>query len=168
MKTGKNTVVTLTYTLREENEKGEIVETVDANKPAVFLIGVGTLLDKFEENLDGLAQGESFAFGLKSDDGYGEVQDEAIVDVPLKAFEVEGEIDNEMLQLGNFLPMRDMDGNLLHGKVTNVGEEFVTMDFNHPLAGKDLHFSGEILDVREATEEELEHRHVHGEGGHEH
>ena len=66
------------------------------------------------------------------------------------------------------LPMRDSEGNLLHGKVAAVDEEYVTMDFNHPLAGKDLHFSGEILEVRAASEEEMSHRHVHGAGGHHH
>ena len=168
MKTGKNTVVTLTYTLRMDNTEGEIVEVVEKHSPAVFLLGVGTLLEKFEENLDGLGAGDTFSFGLSSTEGYGDMEEDAIVEIPLNAFEVDGQVDMEMLELGNMLPMRDMDGNLMHGKVIAVDTEFVTMDFNHPLAGKNLHFSGEILEVRDASEEELQHRHVHGDGGHHH
>lgn len=168
MKTGKDTVVTLTYTLRENNDKGEIVESVNADNPAVFLIGAGNLLEKFEGNLQGLEKGDAFSFALTSEEGYGEVMEEAVVDVPLRAFEVEGEVDQEMVQLGNYLPMRDQEGNLMHGKIIEVGPEFVTMDFNHPMAGKNLHFSGEIVDVRDASQEEIDHGHVHGAGGHHH
>ncbi|HRY99460.1 MAG TPA: FKBP-type peptidyl-prolyl cis-trans isomerase [Bacteroidales bacterium] len=139
MKTGKNTVVTLTYTLRLDNVEGEIVELVQKENPAVFLLGAGNLLDKFEQNLDGLVVGDAFSFGLTSTEGYGMVEEDAIVEIPLQAFEVDGQLDMEMLELGNMLPMRDSEGNLLHGKVAAVDEEYVTMDFNHPLAGKDLH-----------------------------
>lgn len=168
MKTGKHTVVTLTYTLRLDDSVGEMVEVVDKESPAVFLLGVGNLLEKFERNLDGLGAGDSFAFGLTSEEGYGNVEEEAIVDIPLNAFEVDGQVDMEMLELGNYLPMRDTEGNLMRGKIAAVDEEYVTMDFNHPLAGKNLHFSGEILGVRAASEEEVAHGHVHGEGGHHH
>lgn len=168
MKTGKNTVVTLTYTLRMDNHEGELVEVVEKSSPAVFLLGVGNLLEKFEQNLDGLGAGETFAFGLTSEEGYGSIEEEAVVDIPLTAFEVDGQVDMEMLEPGSILPMRDMDGNLMRGKITAVDQEYVTMDFNHPLAGKNLHFSGEILEVRAASEEELSHGHVHGEGGHHH
>jgi FKBP-type peptidyl-prolyl cis-trans isomerase SlyD len=69
---------------------------------------------------------------------------------------------------GNFLTLVDQDGNPMRGKVVEAGEEVVIMDFNHPLAGKGLHFTGEVLNVREASEEELAHGHVHGPGGHHH
>ena len=78
-----------------------------------------------------------------------------------------GELDM-LLEEGKILNMQDQHGNPLRGKVTNVGDETVTMDFNHPMAGEDLYFSGEVVGVREATEEELDHGHVHGPGGHEH
>jgi len=73
-----------------------------------------------------------------------------------------------MLTIGNYIPMQDQNGYSLQGKVVKRGLDKVTMDFNHPMAGKNLHFTGDVLSVREATEEELHHGHVHGEGGHHH
>jgi len=79
-----------------------------------------------------------------------------------------GKFDSEFFKVGAIVPMSDSEGNHLRGIVLDVEPEFVRMDFNHPLAGIDLHFSGEVLELREATEEELSHGHVHGPGGHQH
>ena len=73
-----------------------------------------------------------------------------------------------MLKPGSFIPMQDQDGHPLQGKVLSVGESDVKLDFNHPMAGKNLHFTGEIVEVRDASDEELNHGHVHGHGGHQH
>lgn len=73
-----------------------------------------------------------------------------------------------MLTVGNFVPMQDNEGNPLEGKIVEVNSEHVKMDFNHPLAGKTLHFTGKIVDLRDATEDELNHGHVHGPHGHHH
>jgi FKBP-type peptidyl-prolyl cis-trans isomerase SlyD len=154
----KNKVVSLSYELKVE---GETVETVGADSPLMFLFGAGNLLPKFEENLNGLKLHDRFDFDLVSADAYGPVVDDAIVDVPLQAFAVEGEIDHEILKLGNQIPMLDQSGNRLNGVVVKFDDEFVTMDFNHPLAGNDLHFSGKVVEIREASAEELEHGHVH-------
>ena len=83
-------------------------------------------------------------------------------------FEIDGKIDEEMLQVGNFLPMADNQGHHMQDKIVEIGEETVKMDFNHPLAGMMMHFDGKVADVREASQEELDHGHVHGEGGHHH
>ncbi|MDX5444134.1 MAG: peptidylprolyl isomerase, partial [Hymenobacteraceae bacterium] len=90
------------------------------------------------------------------------------VPLPKHIFEVDGEINDEMLQPGNFIPMADQEGNQLQGQVVEVTDEAVIMDFNHPLAGKDMFFKGKVEKVREATQEEIDHGHVHGEGGHHH
>jgi FKBP-type peptidyl-prolyl cis-trans isomerase SlyD len=91
------------------------------------------------------------------------------VRIPIEAFVAPGEeLDTEMVAEGNFLPMVDDQGNHMQGLVVEVGADFIVMDFNHPLADKDLHFSGEVLDVREASAEELAHGHAHGPGGHNH
>ncbi len=82
-------------------------------------------------------------------------------------FEADGKL-GEIVKVGNFLPMKDQEGNPLQGLVQEITDEHVRMDFNHPMAGKDLFFSGEVIEVREATTEELEHGHVHGPGGHQH
>lgn len=164
----KNTVVSLLYELRIGNEKGELVEKVDPSEPFAFLFGAGGLLPEFEANLQGKKAGDKFAFGIKSKNAYGEISLEAIVDIPKSVFMVNGEIAAEMLQVGKVIPMRDEQGHSLRGKVLAVDIDKVKMDFNHPMAGKDLHFTGEVLTVRNASADELSHGHVHGEGGHHH
>jgi FKBP-type peptidyl-prolyl cis-trans isomerase SlyD len=158
MNVEKNKVVGLSYVLKVN---GETVEEVGTDSPLIFLYGVGNLLPQFEQNLDGLEINDDFDFELVAEDAYGPVNEEAIVDVPLKAFEVNGEIDNSLLKEGNQVPMLDQSGNRLNGKIVSFDENYVTMDFNHPLAGSDLHFNGTIVEIREATDEELEHGHVH-------
>ncbi len=161
MEATANKVVSIIYELRKDNENGEVVETLSRENPMTFLMGNGNLLPKFEENLQGLSTGKGFKFIISSEDGYGPVQENAIVDVPISIFEVDGKTDNNLLQVGNVIPMMDREGRRLNGVVKNIDTETVTMDFNHPMAGTTLHFSGEVTDVREATEEELEHGHIH-------
>lgn len=168
MKIDKNKVVSLLYELHVGNANGELVEKVDPAEPFVFIFGTGGLLPEFESNLLGKEAGDKFEFGIKSENAYGNIALEAIVDLPKSIFMVNGELATEMLQVGNMVPMRDQQGHPLHGKVLAVEIETVKMDFNHPMAGKDLFFTGEILEVRNATEEELCHGHVHGPGGHHH
>ncbi len=168
MEVGKNKVVTLTYTLHLNDENGEVIQTVDKERPFVHLFGVGTLLPSFEENMAGLKANDTFGFKLTAEDGYGNPSDEMIVELEKKIFEIDGKIDEEMVAIGKTITMQDQNGNPLDGKVMAVKEESVIMDFNHPLAGENLYFTGTILDVREATEEEMSHGHVHGAGGHHH
>jgi len=157
----KNRVVSLIYELRTESFDGEIVETVDESNPLVFLFGRGNLLPKFEEQIKGLKKGDSFNFSIPCEDAYGEIDEEAVIDLPISIFEIDGEIDEDLLQPGNVIPMQDEAGNRIDGMVLEVSDSRVTMDFNHPLAGADLYFSGKITDVREATEEEIIHGHAH-------
>jgi FKBP-type peptidyl-prolyl cis-trans isomerase SlyD len=164
MKVAKNKVVSLTYQLRVNDQQGDVIESLNTDAPLTFLYGSGSLLPKFEDNISGLAAGDKFDFNLPSQDAYGEINQDAIVDVPLAAFEIDGKIDNKMLAIGNQIPMQDSAGNKLNGTVKQVSNETVTMDFNHPLAGEHLFFTGEITEVREATEEELHHGHAHYEG----
>lgn len=165
MEVSKDKVVSLTYELRLDNPQGEIVESLTDDSPLTFLYGSGGLLPKFEEKIDGLKAGAGFDFELKSQDAYGEINDNAIVSVPISAFEIDGAIDQSMLHIGNKIPMQDGAGNKLTGIVKDITEENVVMDFNHPLAGNQLYFKGRITEVREATEEELEHGHIHAGGG---
>ena len=157
-------VVSIVYELRKDNVAGEIVEELNQDNPLVFLYGTGNLLPKFEENLAGLKPGDDFSFNLKSADAYGEMQENAIVDVPKDVFQVEGEVDNNLLKLGNTIPMLDREGRRLNGVVKEIAETTVKMDFNHPMAGADLFFKGKITDIREANEDELTHGHVHSSG----
>ncbi|MEX0987555.1 MAG: peptidylprolyl isomerase [Bacteroidales bacterium] len=164
MEITKDKVVSITYELRRDTENGEVVEQVTNENPLTFLYGVGGMLPKFEQNLDGMKSGEEFSFGLNSEDAYGPVIENAIVDVPLDVFKVDGQIDNTILQVGNMVPMMDNSGNRLNGKIEQINAETVTMDFNHPMAGKDLFFAGIVTEVRDATEEELSHGHIHNGG----
>ena len=155
-------VVSLIYELRQDTATGTVVEQVEKESPLTFLFGSGNLLPKFEEYLSGLKPGDAFEFGLNSEDAYGPVVDNAVVNVPKNIFEVDGQIDENMLQVGNMVPMMDNEGRRLNGKILEITEEVVNMDFNHPMAGENLHFKGEVTEVREATDEELAHGHVHG------
>lgn len=161
MEITKEKVVSITYELRKDEKNGELVEKVTSDNPLTFIYGTGGMLPKFEENLSGLNSGDEFNFGLSSEDAYGPVIENAIVDVPIDVFKVEGQIDNNILKLGNLVPMMDNTGNRLNGKVIEIKEAAVTMDFNHPMAGKDLFFTGQVTEVRDATDEELSHGHVH-------
>ncbi len=168
MKVEKNKVVSLTYTLRYDSADGEIVQEVKEDNPFVHLFGVGSLLPAFEDNLKGLELGGKFAFDLPHKEAYGEVSEADVVKLSKDIFMKDGKPDNELLQIGRLIPMRNDDGHVIEGKILSIEDDGVVMDFNHPLAGKDLHFSGEILEVRDANDEEVSHGHVHGEGGHQH
>lgn len=161
----KNSVVSIVYELRNGSKEGEVVESLNNDNPLTFLFGTGGLLPKFEENLNGLTSGDNFEFLLRSEDAYGPVVESAIVHVPKSVFEVDGKIDEALMKIGNTVPMMDAEGRRLNGKVTSIDAEAVEMDFNHPMAGNDLHFKGEVTEVRTATEEELSHGHIHAGGG---
>ena len=155
MKIEKNKFVSLTYKLRLNGADGEMVEETGADRPLEFIFGTGRMLEMFEQKLEGLNPNDEFSFELKADEAYGEVNEEAVVDLPKSLFEVNGIIDDEMLTEGNPIPMQDAHGNRMTGIVIEVNDDVVKMDFNHPLAGDDLFFSGSVLEVRDATEEEL-------------
>lgn len=161
----KDKVVSIVYELRSGSPEGEVVEALSPENPLTFLYGTGGLLPKFEENLSGLGSGDAFDFLLNSEDAYGPVVESAIVHVPKSVFEMDGEINEDLMKIGNMVPMMDSEGRRLNGKVIAIEGDAVKMDFNHPMAGNDLHFKGQVTEVRTATEEELSHGHVHGAGG---
>jgi FKBP-type peptidyl-prolyl cis-trans isomerase SlyD len=154
-------VVGISYTLRE-NGNEDIIESVKAEKPFYFLFGSGNLLPAFEEALEGKAKGEDFQFVLSAEEAYGPVDENAVVDLPVSAFMIDGKFAEEHVIVGELIQMQDPEGNPLMGKVVKRGLDAVTIDFNHPMAGKELNFSGTVIEVREATEEEMAHGHAHG------
>jgi FKBP-type peptidyl-prolyl cis-trans isomerase SlyD len=166
MKIDQNTVVSVTYNLKAGNtEPMEDIETADASNPLVFIFGSGMMIPGFEQNLNGLSEGDNFDFSIQPADGYGMADQEAVLELPLDIFKVDNVIDFEILKVGNVLPMSDSEGNMLKGKVVSYNDKGVMMDFNHPLAGMNLHFTGKVESVRNATADELAHGHVHGNGG---
>jgi FKBP-type peptidyl-prolyl cis-trans isomerase SlyD len=166
----ENKVVTITYDLSvtDENQQKVLVESAEADAPMVFLFGHSGLPEEFETQLNGKNAGDSFQFSLTPEQAYGEYDEQALVEIPKEVFMIDGKLDQDMLQPGNFLPMADNEGNHMQAKVVSIGDNAVQMDFNHPLAGMVMHFDGKVAAVRDATPEELAHGHVHGEGGHHH
>ncbi|MBN2635357.1 MAG: FKBP-type peptidyl-prolyl cis-trans isomerase [Prolixibacteraceae bacterium] len=155
MEIGKYSMVTLTYDLRLDNENGEMVEQATVEKPLQFLYGAGVMLPKFESQLAGLREGEPFSIKLNVNEAYGEVNEDAVVELPKHVFLVDGNFDDELIKVGNTVPMMSSNGQRLNGLVLEVNDENVKMDFNHPLAGEDLYFAGKVVEVREASEEEV-------------
>lgn len=148
MKITPNSISALSYTLTN-NATGEQLEKTPEDKIMKFKFGVGELLHDFEKNIIGLKQGDKFDFVVATDEAFGPVDSYAIFDIPKDTFEVDGKIDDKMLQVGNQIPLTDKDGNKHLGLITLVMKDAVTMDFNHPLAGVNLRFTGEVLEVIE-------------------
>lgn len=166
MKAAANTVVKISYELRTEPQ-GEVFDSADRNNPLVFLHGHRNLLDKFEKNIEGLIAGEQFSFELTPLEGYGEYDLNAFAKLDKGMFAGSPVPQEQILFVGNIVPLQDQHGNQFEGRITTISETEVVVDMNHPLAGKTLFFSGEVLEVRAAQPEEIAHGHVH-EGGHHH
>lgn len=166
----KNMVVSVHYELKVDKD-GELVtaDKSDPSQPLVYIQGSGMLLPDFENNLAGKTVGDTVQFKVSAEKGYGVRNEQDIVSVPLDSFkDKDGNVDKNVIKVGNVLPMMDDQGHQFQGIVNEVTDDVVVMDFNHPMAGKELNFSVTVVDVRPATAEELEHGHVHGPGGHHH
>ncbi|MCY1530811.1 FKBP-type peptidyl-prolyl cis-trans isomerase SlyD [compost metagenome] len=165
MNINSNAVVSVTYELHTTTPEGQqvFVEKANEEQPLVFLFGVGMMLPKFEEHLMGLAVGDEYSFELSPADGYGELDPAAFADLPIEMFKEAGEMPN----VGDVIPLQDNQGNQFRAGVTGVHEKHISVDLNHPMAGKNLIFTGKILSVREATADEISHGHAHGVDGHE-
>ena len=164
MKIQPNHVVSLTYDLYVDQDGAEtLVESATQEQPLTFLFGAGQMLPRFEENLSDLSTGESYDFKLSAEDGYGQYDEEAVASLPMEMFQ-----GQDMPEVGSILPLQDNHGNRFQGQVVSIAEDGVVVDLNHPMAGQELHFKGNILNVRPATPEELSHGHAHGPDGHHH
>ncbi|OKS85553.1 hypothetical protein RG47T_0999 [Mucilaginibacter polytrichastri] len=154
--------MSLTYNLYVDQDGTEnLVEKTTEEQPLTFLYGAGQMLPRFEENLSTLSTGDTFDFRLPAADAYGEYDDEAVANLPKEMFE-----GQDLPEIGSLLPLQDNQGNHFQGQVVSVVEDAVIVDLNHPMAGQELHFTGNVLNVRPATPEELSHGHAHGADGH--
>jgi len=162
MQIQKNKVVALHYKLTENDENGVMIEETFGSDPLTFIFGIGMMLPSFEEHLETKTAGNPFSFTLTPENAYGGFEDEAIVEIPIESFQDEtGNVDRDRLAVGSPLQMQDNNGRSYQGVVAEQKIESIVVDFNHPMAGKTLHFTGEIITVREATDSELDHGHVH-------
>ena len=159
MKIEQNKVVEFCYELEVD---GQIVDRTTKERPLDYIHGTGSLLPKLEAHIEGMEPGATFDVTLAPADAYGEVEQERIIDLPKAAFEINGEVREDLLVPGNTIPMLNGSGAVIPGVVLEVTADSVKMDLNHQMAGKTLHFTGEILTVREATEKELTEG-LHGE-----
>ena len=153
-----NKYVTVAYELYTDNDKGihELVEKAPIEHPFQFISGLGIALDSFESKILALAEGEAFDFVLKVDEAYGPYEQERVIELPKETFAINGRFDKDMVYPGAVLPLVNADGMRFQGLVLELKDNTVIIDLNHPLAGKDLHFKGQVVTMRDATNEEIQ------------
>lgn len=155
MNVADDVVVSLDYVL---TVNGEVVDSTEGDDPIEFLQGHENIIPGLERELYGMQVGDTKKVRVPAKDAYGEIDPDAIVDVP------RNEIPKEIpIKPGVELTVKDEDGDLLDARIVSVAKDTVRLDFNHPLAGKDLDFEVTVTGLREAEAEELEHGHVHGD-----
>jgi FKBP-type peptidyl-prolyl cis-trans isomerase SlyD len=152
-------VVSMEYTLHVD---GEQLDTSEGQGPLQFLVGYGNVISGLESEMMGMKIGDSKEVIVQPENGYGEFDEEAFMNVSRDQFpkDIPVEVDTE-------LTVRDDEGHARYARVDSIEGDMVRLDFNHPLAGAELHFNVKVVALREPNEEELEHGHVH-EGGHHH
>lgn len=156
----KDSVVLMEYTLTDD--QGNVIDTSDGREPLAYLHGHGNIIPGLEKELEGKLKGAKLAVKVSPEEGYGEFDPEAVRTVDIGQFE-----DSESVEVGMQFVAETEDGPVMF-TVREVKGKEVILDGNHPLAGAHLNFKVEIVEVREATNEELAHGHVHGAGGHHH
>ena len=151
-------VVSMEYSLHVD---GELLDTSDGQGPLQFLVGYGNVISGLESEMMGMKIGDSKDVVVQPEDGYGEFDEEAFMNVPRKEFpkDMPLEVDTE-------LTVRDEEGHARYARVDSIEGDSERLDFNHRLAGAELHFNVKVVALREPSEEELEHGHVHEEGHH--
>ena len=151
-----NKYLRVAYTLVSHRDgESEEVEKTTREQPFAFLTGVGYTLDAFEENLKDLKKGDKFDFTIPYADAYGEYDPDHVQDFDREVFTIDGKFDSAHIYAGNVVEMMRADGSPILGTVKEVTPVKVVMDFNHPLAGCDLQFFGNVVDSRVATEAEM-------------
>lgn len=160
MQIAEHSVVSIHYKLT--NDAGEVLDSSEGSAPLVYLHGAGNIISGLEKALLGKQQGDRLDVRVEPGEAYGEHDERLIQQVPRRAFQGVSEV-----KAGMRFQTQGPNGPA-SVVITRVAGDMVTVDGNHPLAGQPLNFAVEITDVREASAEELEHRHVHGEGGHHH
>lgn len=159
--------IAVEYNLFRDTATGELIESTEGKDPLAFLSGLGQMIPEFEANVADLNVGDTFSFGIKSENAYGTRKEEAVIELAQDMFMNEGKLIPEVV-VENVLPLQDQNGNVIPGKIVSINEETITVDVNHLLADQDLYFTGKVLEMRDATTEEVEHGHVHGAHGHQH
>lgn len=151
-------VVSMEYTLRIDDE---VIDSSEGQEPLQFLVGHGNIISGLEREMMGMKVGDSKDVVISPEDGYGEFDAEAFMNVP------RGEFPTDMpVEEGMELTVKDDAGQSRYARIETVDGDNVTLNFNHPLAGDELHFNVKVVGLREPTSEELDHGHVHDDGHH--
>ncbi len=161
MALAQSKVYTVLYTLKDS--EGEIVDEATRENPFLFMSNADQVLPLFEKEVSGMLIGGKKNFTIDAKEGYGEYKEEAIQVVSRNEFPQDVELEEGMQMVAN-----TPDGHQLPFVITDLNDDEVTIDFNHPLAGETLNFEVELIDVRDATQEEIAHGHAHGGDGHHH
>lgn len=161
MPIGANKVVTVNYKLSDD--EGNLIQSTNINEPFVYLSGSNQILPKLEQEIDSMIIGGKKNIGLNSSEAYGNYDEKAVQQVKREEFP-----EGTNLEAGMEFMASTPEGKPVPFVIKEVKDDDITIDFNHPLAGKNLNFDIELIDVRNATQDELEHGHVHGAGGHHH
>jgi FKBP-type peptidyl-prolyl cis-trans isomerase SlyD len=154
----KRRVLSFNYTLKDT--KGQVLDA-STDGPLAFLEGAHQIIPALEEQLKGMLIGQKKNVKLAAKDAYGDVEAKMVMDVP------KAEVAHLQIEVGSFLQLQLQDS-IKVVRITKITDDTVTMDGNHPLAGQDLEFDVELVDSRDASNEELAHGHAHGAGGHHH
>lgn len=142
------------YTILDGNRSLE--EEAPVSEPFIFISGFGTTIPGFEKQIEPLSKGQSFDFTLTKDEAYGDYYAERVIELDKSIFVRDGKFDDKNIFVGAVIPLQNEDGNRFMGQVLSVGSDKVRVDLNHPLAGRELNFVGEIVECREATNEEIQ------------
>lgn len=142
--------------------EGKIVDQATKELPFDYIQGTHMLIPMLEAEIEGKEEGDRFECVVPPEEGYGEYSLHLVFDIPKSSFMMDGKLREDLLQVGKYIPMLNQRGEVCNGMIVEIKEEQVTMDFNPPMAGKTMHFTGEIISVREATEKELTEG-LHGE-----
>lgn len=141
------------YTI-EDGER-DFAEEAPAEEPFEFITGLGLAIEAFEKKMEALATGDKFDFVIPQNEAYGEYDETHVVELPKSTFFIDGKFDDEHVQEGAIIPLISADGDRFSAVVNEIKENVVEVDLNHPLAGCDLNFIGEVIEVRPATAEEI-------------
>jgi FKBP-type peptidyl-prolyl cis-trans isomerase SlyD len=161
MPIAQNKIVTFNYTLKDDT--GNVLDSTEGSTPFSFLSGNGQILPKLENAMDGMLVGSKKNVKISAPDAYGTYNENAVQQVDRNNFP-----ENADLQPGMQFVANSPEGNQMPFIISEVKDNNIKIDFNHPLAGKDLEFDVELIDIRDATAEEIAHGHAHGAGGHHH
>ena len=146
-------VVSMHYTLHVD---GQVLDSSEGSEPLQFIQGMGHIIPGLEQELYNMKIGDSKKVVVAAKDGYGEIDNEAYMDVPRDSFPTD-----VPAEIGTELELRDQSDHPVYARIETISDENVRLNMNHPLAGKELHFDVKIADLRPATEEEVSHGHVH-------